>query len=81
MGDFRPSDAMVRFGIFELDADAGELRKQGTRMKLQEQPFQMLQVLLQRPSEVVTREELRQKTWPAWFPGCGLMATFIWRHP
>src|SRR5213594_2647771 len=63
--EFRPSHGTVRFGIFELDADAGELRKQGTRMKLQEQPLQMLQVLLQRPGEVVTREELQQKIWPS----------------
>src|SRR6266853_5374406 len=63
--EFRPSHGTVRFDIFELDADAGELRKQGTRMKLQEQPFQMLQVLLQRPGEIVTREELQQKIWPS----------------
>src|SRR6266704_4267357 len=63
--EFRPSRGTVRFGIFELDADAGELRKQGTRMKLQEQPLQMLQVLLQRPGEIVTREELQQKIWPS----------------
>src|SRR5436190_8941706 len=63
--EFRPSHGTVRFGIFELDADAGELRKQGTRMKLQKQPLQMLQVLLQRPGEVVTREELQQKIWPS----------------
>src|SRR6266702_6481235 len=63
--EFRPSHGTVRFGILELDADAGELRKQGTRMKLQEQPLQMLQVLLQRPGEVVTREELQQKIWPS----------------
>src|SRR5437667_11053265 len=63
--EFRPSHGTVRFGIFELDQDAGELRKQGTRMKLQEQPLQMLQVLLQRPGEVATREELQQKIWPS----------------
>src|SRR5213595_3408283 len=63
--EFRPSHGTVRFGIFELDADAGELRKQGTRMKLQEQPLQMLQVLLQRPGEVVTREELQRRIWPS----------------
>src|SRR5205809_358137 len=63
--EFRPSHGTVRFGAFELDQDAGELRKQGTRMKLQEQPLQMLQVLLQRPGEVVTREELQQKIWPS----------------
>src|SRR5881398_3309044 len=65
MRDFRSSRATVRFGIFELDEDAGELRKQGTRMKLQEQPFQILQILLQRPGEIVTREELQQKIWPS----------------
>src|SRR5207245_4253095 len=65
MGDFRSSRRYVLFGIFELDADAGELRKQGTKMKLQEQPLQILQILLQRPGEVVTREELQQKIWPS----------------
>src|SRR6266700_5083904 len=63
--EFRPSRGTVRFGIFELDEDAGELRKQGARMKLQEQPLQILQVLLQRPGEVITREELQQKIWPS----------------
>src|SRR6266513_107916 len=65
MEHLRSVRASVRFGAFELDQDAGELRKQGTRMKLQEQPLQMLQVLLQRPGEVVTREELQQKIWPS----------------
>src|SRR2546427_12292825 len=65
MEDLRSARTSVRFGAFELDQDAGELRKQGTRMKLQEQPLQMLQVLLQRPGEVVTREELQQKIWPS----------------
>jgi DNA-binding winged helix-turn-helix (wHTH) protein/tetratricopeptide (TPR) repeat protein len=48
-----------------VDVRAGELRKQGVRIKLQEQPFQVLTVLLQRPGEVVTREELRNQNWPA----------------
>src|SRR5438094_4556638 len=65
MEHLRSVRASVRFGAFELDQDAGELRKQGTRMKLQEQPLQMLQVLLQRPGEIVTREELRQNVWPS----------------
>ena len=50
---------------FEVDLAAGELRKNGTRIRLQEQPFQILVYLLDRAGEVVTREELRQKLWPA----------------
>src|SRR5216684_4050415 len=56
---------ILRFGVFEMDVRAGELRKQGVRIKLQEQPFHVLTVLLQRPGEVVTREELRSQNWPA----------------
>lgn len=56
---------VVRFGAFEADLRSGELRKDGTRIRLQEQPFQILQALLERPGEVVTREELRLKLWPA----------------
>ncbi len=59
-----PPAAVLRFGTFEVDVRAGELRKQGVRLKLQEQPFQVLIVLLQRPGEVVTREELRSQNWP-----------------
>src|SRR5438552_11511337 len=58
------SSAILRFGVFEVDVRAGELRKQGARIKLQEQPFHVLTVLLQRPGEVVTREELRSQNWP-----------------
>src|SRR5256885_12020246 len=54
-----------RFGVFEVDLRAAELRKRGIRIKLQEQPFQILSLLLEHPGEVVTREELRQKLWPA----------------
>jgi DNA-binding winged helix-turn-helix (wHTH) protein/tetratricopeptide (TPR) repeat protein len=54
-----------RFGAYEVDLRAGELHKHGIRIKLQDQPFQILAVLLERPGEVVTREELRQKLWPA----------------
>ncbi len=55
----------MRFGAFEVDLHAGELRRKGTKVKLQEQPFQILQVLLEKPGEVVTREELRERVWPA----------------
>ena len=55
----------VRFGVFEVDLRAGELRKHGLRIRLQEQPFQVLEMLLLKPREVVTRDELRNKLWPA----------------
>jgi eukaryotic-like serine/threonine-protein kinase len=55
---------VLRFGTFEVDLRARELRKQGKRIKVQEQPFHVLTVLLQRPGEVVTREELRNQNWP-----------------
>ncbi len=54
-----------RFGVFELDPRAGELRKQGMKIKLQGQPVQILVMLLERPGEIVTREELQKKLWPA----------------
>jgi DNA-binding winged helix-turn-helix (wHTH) protein len=54
----------IRFGIFEVDLQAGELRRQGYKVKLQEQPFQVLVMLLERPGEVLTREELQKKLWP-----------------
>jgi cholera toxin transcriptional activator len=60
-----PARRIVRFGLFEVDLAAGELRKNGRRVRLQEQPFQMLALLLERPGDVVTREELRRKLWPA----------------
>lgn len=60
----RPN-GIFRFGIYEADAGSGELRKSGLRVRLQDQPFQVLLVLLQRPGELVTREELRQRLWPA----------------
>src|ERR1700726_2573162 len=56
---------VVRFGTFEVDVPAGELRKNGLKLKLQEQPFQVLCMLLEHPGEVVTREELRSRLWPA----------------
>ena len=60
-----PARKTIRFGVFEIDLAAGELRKNGNRIRLQEQPFQVLVCLLDRPGEVITREELRQKLWPA----------------
>jgi cholera toxin transcriptional activator len=56
---------IARFGIFELDLSAGELRKSGVKLRLQDQPFQVLTLLLERAGEVVTREELQQKLWPS----------------
>jgi cholera toxin transcriptional activator len=56
---------IARFGVFELDLTAAELRKNGRKLRLQEQPFQILALLLERAGDVVTREELRQKLWPA----------------
>jgi Tol biopolymer transport system component/DNA-binding winged helix-turn-helix (wHTH) protein len=57
--------ARLRFGTFEADLRAGELRKQGVRIKVQEQPFLVLKALLGRPGEIVTREELRSQIWSA----------------
>ena len=54
----------VRFGVFELDLRAGELRKSGVKIRLQEQPFQVLAALLEHPGDVVTREELINRLWP-----------------
>lgn len=53
----------VRFGVFQADFRTGELSKQGVRIKLQDKPFQLLAALIERPGEVVTRDELRQKLW------------------
>ena len=55
---------IIRFGLFEVDLRTGELRKNGMKIKLQEQPFQVLTTLLQHANDVVTREELRQQLWP-----------------
>ena len=64
-GSEREGPRTLRFGLFDLDLRAGELRRKGARVKLQEQPFQILAHLLEKPGEVVTREELRQRLWPA----------------
>ncbi len=55
---------VVKFGVFEVDLQAGEVRKAGMRQKLAGQPFRVLQALLEHPQEIVTREELRQRLWP-----------------
>ncbi|HKE26147.1 MAG TPA: winged helix-turn-helix domain-containing protein [Bryobacteraceae bacterium] len=60
----QPSRKTVRFGAFEVDLSAGELRKHGVRLRLQEQPFQVLVALLERPGEMVSREELVKRLWP-----------------
>src|SRR5712692_5335352 len=59
------SPRRIQFGVFELDLAAGELRKHGIKIKLQEQPLQILQQLLEHPGEVVNREELQKRIWPA----------------
>jgi len=56
---------ILRFGTFEADMRAGELRKQGLKVRLQDQPFQILVMLLEQPGELVTRQEIHQKLWPA----------------
>jgi serine/threonine-protein kinase len=63
--DFSSSKAIVRFGAFELDRDAGELRREGTNVRLQEQPLQVLQILLENPGKVILRDELRKRIWPS----------------
>jgi TolB-like protein/Tfp pilus assembly protein PilF len=55
----------IRFAVFEVDLEAGELRKQGVKLKLREQPFQVLALLLERPGQVVTREVVRDRLWPS----------------
>ncbi len=56
---------VVRFGVYEVDPYSGELRRNGIKVKLQEQPFQVLTMLLERPGEVISREELQRRLWPA----------------
>ena len=60
-----PSPRIIRFSTFEVNLQTGELRHRGQKVKLQEQPLQVLAALLERPGELVTREELRSKLWPA----------------
>ena len=65
MADTNHHSSIVRFGLFELDLRAGELRKNGVKIKLQEQSFRILAALLRKPGDVVTREELRSELWPS----------------
>src|SRR5215472_9273917 len=66
MADFRPGTTNpMRFGVFEIDPSARELRKHGLRIKLQDQPFAVLLILLEKPGQLVTKEELQQRLWPA----------------
>ena len=65
MSGTTPNAKVLQFGVFEVHLQTGELRKSGLRIKLQEQPFQILALLLERPGEVITREELRQRLWPS----------------
>jgi len=60
-----PPSRIISFSTFEVNLQTGELRRQGQKVKLQEQPFQVLAALLERPGDVVTREELCSKLWPA----------------
>src|SRR4029077_9225267 len=56
---------ILRFGLFQVDTRAGELHKNGVKLKLQDQPFQVLCLLLEHPGELVSREELRNRLWSA----------------
>jgi DNA-binding winged helix-turn-helix (wHTH) protein/Tfp pilus assembly protein PilF len=64
MGSAQPPPALVRFGLFEADLRAGELRRNGVTVRLQDLPFRALVLLLSRPGEVIAREEFRQALWP-----------------
>src|SRR5215472_1353421 len=59
-----PSTELFQFGVFQLDLRAGELHKAGVRVKLQDQPFRVLALLVERAGQLVTREDLRQRVWP-----------------
>src|ERR1700722_14036495 len=55
--------SVVRFGTYEVSLQSGEVRKSGLRIRVQQQPMKLLQILLERPGEVITREELRSRVW------------------
>src|SRR5438128_8101071 len=61
----RNARRILRFGVFEFDARTGELRKHGVKLRVQGKPLQVLQALVERPGDVVTREELQQRLWPS----------------
>lgn len=65
MQEAEKSRLVFRFAVFEMDAGTGELRKQGMRIRLQEQPSQILLMLLEHAGELVSREEICRKLWPA----------------
>src|ERR1700688_2047930 len=59
-----PPNSVVRFGTYEVSLRSGEVRKAGLRIRVQQQPMKLLEILLEHPGEVVTREELRRRVWP-----------------
>jgi hypothetical protein len=65
MLDTEQQELIRRFGVFEFNRATGELRKRGVRLKLQQQPRQILEMLLERAGEVVTREDLQRALWPS----------------
>jgi TolB-like protein/DNA-binding winged helix-turn-helix (wHTH) protein/Flp pilus assembly protein TadD len=65
VSEVAPSLGVVRFGAFEVDLRKGEVRKHNFRLRLQDQPFRILQILLEHPGELVTREEIQRRIWPA----------------
>jgi TolB-like protein/DNA-binding winged helix-turn-helix (wHTH) protein/Tfp pilus assembly protein PilF len=65
VSEVAPSLGVVRFGAFEVDFRKGEVRKHGYRLRIQDQPFHILQILLEHPGELVTREEIQRRIWPA----------------
>jgi DNA-binding winged helix-turn-helix (wHTH) protein len=56
--------SVVRFGTYEISFELGELRKAGAKIKVQHQPLKLLEILLEHPGEIVTREDLRSRIWP-----------------
>jgi TolB-like protein/DNA-binding winged helix-turn-helix (wHTH) protein len=65
VNDVSSSHGVIHFGAFEVDLHGGEVRKHGFRIRLQDQPFHILQILLEHPGELVTREEIQRQIWPA----------------
>jgi TolB-like protein/DNA-binding winged helix-turn-helix (wHTH) protein/tetratricopeptide (TPR) repeat protein len=65
VNELPPSRALIRFGVFELDTETGELFKQGSKVRLQDQPFHVLRILLEHNGKLVTRDELQRRIWSA----------------